>query len=301
MFAKAGRLIEWAITSSHNKNEKYVFIIHLYKKYCFKPCYTCVACANTYFITNPSQQFIDMKKRNSLLAKAALSAFFCMVFLTGIAQKGTSLLKLNVPVQYAWYKINVTVGVTELKGIKRNHSINAGANIGYEYFLTDRLSAEAGFGIFATAFNIVRSYDRRFLGDLQAINTVTYPRYKYSIVQIPLGINYLLSKKGKFKYFLGLCKYFNVTFHQQYAPDGALNKVYLFSNAVELNTRIQFTAGSKISLAVKPALQVYNQWKKDVVVYDYGAGVVEPPKSEPRYYKQFFDAVSITFSVAYKF
>jgi hypothetical protein len=241
-----------------------------------------------------------MGKNNNVFKSAALLCMASVITACCMAQKGSSYLRLRVPVQYAWYKINVTVGVTELLGIKKRQSINAGAGVAYEYFLTDRLSAEAGAGLFSARFNVVRSYNRRFLGDLQAVNTVTYPRYKYSLLQLPLRVNYQLNKSSRLTCFIGAAHYVNFTYHQQYAPDGWLNKFYFFGNTVELNARLQVMAGKKIMLAVEPSVQVYNQWKKDVVVYDYGAYVREPPAGELHYFRQVFDAAGIAISAAIK-
>jgi hypothetical protein len=241
-----------------------------------------------------------MKKRNCLLIKASLACICCLAALICAAQKGASYIKLNVPVQYAWYTVNVTLGNAELRGEKKNQSINAGAGIGYEYFIKDRISLETGIGISSAAFYIVRPFDRLFWNDLQRPVRVTYPRYKYSLLRVPLRINYRLASKGSTRYFIGLSNNLNFTFRQSYAPDSWLNRFFFFSDAVELNARLQFAAGRKLSVAIEPAIQVYNQWKKDFVLSDYGLDVRQVPEGQPRYNRQFFDALGITVSAVWK-
>jgi hypothetical protein len=242
-----------------------------------------------------------MKKQNCLLIKAVLPCICCLAFFFCTAQKGAAYLRLRVPVQYAWYKVNVTTGSAELRGEKKNQSINAGAGFGYEYFLNNRISVESGIGISTVSYKIVRPFDRRFWDDLQRPVRVTYPKYSYSLLQFPVRINYRISADKKLKCFIGLSNNLGFTFRQSYADDSRLNKFYLFSDAVELNARFQFSAGRKILLAIEPNVQVYNQWKKDLVLSDYGIDVFEKPNNQPHYNKQFFDAVGIAFSAAYRF
>jgi hypothetical protein len=242
-----------------------------------------------------------MKKRNCLLVKAALQGVCCLCFLFCAAQKGASFLSVHVPVQYAWYKVNVTYGLAELRGEKTNQSINAGAGIRYEYFFTNRLSIESGVDISSVSFKIVRPFDRRFWDDLQRPLRVTYPRYKYSLLRLPLRVNYRLSTHGRMQCFVGLSNNLGFTFRQSYAPDSWLNKWYLFSDAVELNARFRFAVSRKLSVAIEPNVQVYHQWKKDLVLSDYGIDVFEIPADQPHYFRRFFDAVGISFSVTRKF
>jgi hypothetical protein len=242
-----------------------------------------------------------MKKQHCLLIKFSLYCICCLAFLFCSAQKGASFLRLNVPVQYAWYTVNVTLGASELRGEKTNQSINAGAVIGYEYFIKDRWSLETGIGISSVSFSIVRPFDRRFWGDLQRPVRVTHPRYSYSLLRVPLRVNYQLGTSKGMKYFVGVSNNLNFTFSQSYASDSRLNKFYLFSDAVELNARFQFNAGRKMVIAVEPNIQVYNQWKKDLVLSEYGVDVLVRPDNQPHYHKQFFDAIGIAFSAAYRF
>ncbi len=236
-----------------------------------------------------------------LSVRIILLAFFCFLFTAARSQKGAAYLRVRVPVQYAWYTVNVTTGAAELRGEKKNHSINAGAAIGYEYFLGKRLSVEPGIGISTVSFRIVRPFDRRFWGDLQRPLRVTYPKYSYSLLQFPVRINYCLGTDKKLQYFIGLSNSLGFTFRQRYSDDSRLHKWYLFSDAVELNARFQFSAGGKLVVSVEPSVQLYNQWKKDLVLSDYGTDVFEIPGNQPHYNKQFFDAVGVAFSAAYRF
>jgi hypothetical protein len=262
---------------------------------------------NLYADTNCSTstkygtQLYSTKKVNLFFTKIILLVIFCFLCQCTQAQKGASYLRLRVPVQYARYKVNVTSGTAELRGEKKNHSINAGAGVAYEYFLKDRLSVESGIGISTVSYRIVRPFDRRFWGDLQRPVRVTYPKYSYSLLQLPVRINYRISADKRLKCFIGLSDNLGFTFRQSYADDSRLNKFYLFSNTVELNARLQFSAGRKIFLAIEPNVQLYNQWKKDLVLSEYGIDVFEKPNNQPHYNKQFFDAVGITFSAAYNF
>jgi hypothetical protein len=242
-----------------------------------------------------------MKKHNCALIKAVLSGIYCFAFFFCTAQKGASYLRLRVPVQYAWYKVNVTSGTVELRGEKKNQSINAGTGIVYEYFLKNRLSVESGIGVSTVSYRIVRPFDRRFWDDLQRPLRVTYPKYSYSLLQLPVRINYRISADKKVKCFIGLSNNLGFTFRQSYADDSRLNKFYLYSYAVELNARFQFSAGRRIFLAVEPNVQAYNQWRKDLVLSEYGIDVFEEPNNQPHFNKQFFDAVGIAFSAAYRF
>jgi hypothetical protein len=243
----------------------------------------------------------NMKKSNAICTRYILLCVACILHFYSVAQKGRSYLRLKVPVQYAWYKVTVTTGAGNIKGEKKNQSINIGAGIGYEYFLGNKLSLESGIGITTASYKIVRPFDRRFWGDMLRPLRVTYPRYYYSLLQLPLRVNYRLCANKKLQYFVGLANNFNFTFRQWYSDDSRLHKFYFFSDAVELNVRIQLAAGRKLAIAVEPNVQVYNQWQKDLVLSEYGQDVFEKPGNQPHYNKRFFDAAGITLSAAYRF
>ncbi len=214
------------------------------------------------------------------------------------AQKKQCYVKLRVPVQWSRYEVNVAWG--PFKGVQQGNGFNAGIGAGVEYFVTNRLSAESGIGFQQQSFNIVRPLNQRFWGNLNADVINTRPRYSYSLLQIPVKVNYRISRTGRYEWFAGAANYFNFTFNQRYATGYGKNNFYFFSNAVQVSARLQYKAGGRIVLAGEPFLQVYHQWKKDEILFDYNYRIVEPGTDVTPYNKQAFDAAGIAFSISYQ-
>jgi Outer membrane protein beta-barrel domain len=219
-----------------------------------------------------------------------------------MAQKGQSFITFRVPVQYAWYQVDVIVAAERsARGLQRDNSIQVGCQVAYEYFINNKLSAELGLGVGSAVFNIVRGYNTRYMGSLLAYLAPTNPNYKYNLLQLPVRVNYRIKQVKKADCMIGVTNLFNFTWKQHYGRSDKMTQFYFFSNAVQLHARLRYQVGNKIHVSAEPTLQVFNQWKKDEIVYDYGLGFQQPrPEGVDRYNKQFFDAVGIAFALSYK-
>jgi hypothetical protein len=218
------------------------------------------------------------------------------------AQRGKGFLTWRVPVQYAWYKVDVTIAAElSARGPQKNHSLQWGCSLGYEYFIKNKLSAEAGIGISTAVFNIVRGYNTRYMGSLLSYLAPTNPNYRYSLLQLPLRLNYRVKQFKKADCMVGVSNTFNFTFKQHYGRKDKMTQFYFFSNSMQLHARVRYQVGHKIYLGAEPTVQVFNQWKKDEIVFDYGSGFQQPrPAGVARYNKQFFDAAGIALSFSYQ-
>lgn len=231
--------------------------------------------------------------------------------LIGLAQKGESFVTLRLPLQHTWYTVDVTIAADpSARGPQKGKSIQSGIHIGYEYYIKNKLSVEVGAGISTAIFNIVRNYNIRYMGSLLAHNPATYPNYRYSLLQVPLRIGYRIKKTPKLEWMIGATNLLNFTWKQHYgkfkdyATSQDLSKrnlFYLFSNTVQLHSRVRYKIGPKLYVGAEPTLQIYNQWKKDEVLYDFGPGFRQArPEGVAMYNKQFLGAVGIACSFSYQ-
>lgn len=219
-----------------------------------------------------------------------------------IGQKGQHFITCRMPVQYTWYTVDVIVAAERSgRGPQKGHSVQLGCNLAYEYFFKNKWSVELGVGIGSAVFNIVRGYNTRYMGSLLAYLAPTNPHYKYSLLQWPLRVNYRIQQKGKTDCMIGLSNSFNFTWQQRYGRNDKMTQFYFFSNTVQLHARMRYQVGHRMQIAAEPTLQVFNQWKKDEIVFDYGQGFQQKrPEGVDLYNKQFLGAMGVAFSLSYK-
>jgi hypothetical protein len=243
-----------------------------------------------------------MKNSNTCMLVKILIALAIATPVLTKGQSGKSFVTWRVPVQYTWYQVDVTIAADpSARGPKKNHSFQWGCNLGYEYFIKDKLSAELGVGFSTAIFNIVRGYNTRYMGSLLSYLPATNPNYRYSLLQLPLRLNYRVKQFPKADCMIGVSNFFNFTWKQHYGRRDKMTQFYFFSNAVQLHARLRYKVGPKAYLGAEPTVQVFNQWKKDEIVFDYGSGFQQPrPEGVARYNKQFFDAVGIALSFSYQ-
>jgi hypothetical protein len=237
-------------------------------------------------------------KTKSLL----LTVFVLYMALLATAQRGQGSLVLRLPVQYAWYTVDVTVAADQAaRGPKKNQSLLCGANLSYEHFLSNRVSVEAGLGIHSAKFKIIRGYNPRYMGSLLAVLPSTHPHYRYALLQLPIRAYYRLGSTRQLDWSLGIANIFSFTYKQRYGSEGVLKRFYFFSNAVQLGAKLRYKLPGRFCIGAEPFVQVFNQWKKDEVVFDYGPGFQQPiPPGVSKYNKQPFDAVGIALLLSYK-
>lgn len=243
-----------------------------------------------------------MKNKNTYLPRVVLTVMAFVSYVCCIAQQGKGFVTMRVPLQYTWYTVDVSVVADpSARGTQKGQSLQTGLQLSYERFIKNSLSAELGVGVSTAVFKVVRGYNTRYMGSLLSHLVTTNPDYRYALLQLPVRINYRIKQLPKMDLFVGATNLFNFTWRQRYGHNDKMTQFYFFSNAVQVNAKLRYKVNSKLYVGAEPTIQVYHQWSKDDVVYDYGLGFQQPrPAGVSKYYKQFFDAVGIALSLSYK-
>jgi hypothetical protein len=243
-----------------------------------------------------------MENQQNKLFKAGLALMALLSVNVCMAQRGQSIITLRTQWEHARYTVDVTLpNAYSDRGLHSGTSKQLAVGIWYEYGLSKKWSAETGLALHSSRFNIVRGYDQRYMGSIERDFRVTYPYYRYSLLQLPLRINYRIKQWGKTELSAGATNFFNFTYHQRYRRSDQLSRFYFFSNAVQVHARLRHRLKGKWHIGIEPSLQVYNQWKKDDVLYDFYADFQQPRQPGITVYnKQWLDAVGMALSVSYK-
>ncbi len=151
-----------------------------------------------------------------------------------------------------------------------------------------------GIGYFRNKFNFKRAYDHKLLNpgtDSIQLGTSTTD-YVFNLLRIPIGINYIISKKDKYKIDMGIENVFNFSLQQVYNgakpfpnSNNKYSKFKYYGNSILVLVRISKEVYRNSYLILSPYIRILNIYKrKDPFLFEHN--------STP--YSRSFDATGIS-------
>ena len=132
-------------------------------------------------------------------------------------------------------------------------------------------SGQQWVGFFRNRFNIKRGYDHQTLNvgrDSFPIGTKT-SNYTYSLLHLPVGFNFEISKIKTTSISVGIEHFFNFSFRRKYngaVPFEGANTTYnglkYFGNSSNLLINLSKQL-HKSKIEIEPYIRIYNKYKKD--------------------------------------
>lgn len=202
------------------------------------------------------------------MKKIALLGLFIHLLNFSFSQSKNFQLQLRVPFQLDKQKaeISFSYGTEVQKATAFNFGIDALTNLRIQNF-----ALYTGVGFFRNRFNIKREYDHQALNigrDSLPIGTYT-ENYNYSLLRLPIGIEYQVLRSKGLTLGIGTEHFFNFSFKRKYngaVPFAEANTVYngfsYFGNSVNFFINLSKTI-SKNEIKFEPYMRIYNTHKKD--------------------------------------
>lgn len=189
-----------------------------------------------------------------------------------VSQQKDLSFQLRFPVQYELQKavIPFTWGNEIQKANAKNFGLDALMN-----YKINKFSIYTGAGFFRVRFNIKRFYDHQaFSGDSLPIGIKAH-HYTYSLLRLPFGVHFEISKIKNIQIALGLEHFFNFSLRRKYkghttieGTNTAYNGINYFGNSANFLLTISNPLPNKNLIQVEPYVRIFNKYKKDRFLYE---------------------------------